>query len=579
MHRFAWSFTYAPLGVDDIYQINTFLAIITYISGIPLLKLDILKEAWPHDRFYPRPEQDHVVVPHDHVRSLSDPEYTLRAWETAVQRLLADPDDDQPRQWYASFGPSGLPDSDVAYSKLNTYLFRHPASLNFQFVTAPMPSDYYIPLLALLPNLDASTASDEQLTAIRAAKEHISAALRQLSPFPDDRLDYLVKLTTLAGDHFAELSGYDLSPAQIIRFLCQCPDLDSLDISHNPHVTLSDIPAILTAAPCLLRLNVYGCRAIDGQELLKLLRKQPSLFRTIEAIIHPVFFTIEKPWNYPIAFTYISANAESLGSSDTSGASIPLFTPTQVLQALCRLLPPAWNSVDGHHVTVGAERTMGTGRRWMFPEYTSPNKPGNLQDSSPMLAFGALSGGSRRPGASWSDRAVISMPLHPYPAVSPGPEGSWAFFLDSSRVRNVFPWETNHMTWAFIHYAPDEEQKSIEPSLDGDREDEEDEEDEGLMLEDVTRRGKAYDLRGFLRCMAEEGRPSPPPELVAELEDLLQRRREFDGRLVCPLMKDEDMPTALTWIPVTPPDQGSSNILKWWARKTEAHPPLDPIYD
>lgn len=44
MHRFAWSFTYAPLDVNDIYQINTFLAIITYISGIPLLKSDILKE-------------------------------------------------------------------------------------------------------------------------------------------------------------------------------------------------------------------------------------------------------------------------------------------------------------------------------------------------------------------------------------------------------------------------------------------------------------------------------------------------------------------------------------------------------
>lgn len=176
------------------------------------------------------------------------------------------------------------------------------------------------------------------------------------------------------------------------------------------------------------------------------------------------------------------------------------------------------------------------------------------------------------------------MPLHPYPAVSPGPEGSWAFFLDSSRVKYALPGETSDMTWAFIHYAPDEEQTSIEPSLDGDGEDgededNEDEQSEGLMLEDVTRRGKAYDLRGFLRCMAEEGRPPPPPELVAELEELLQRRPEFDGRLVCPLMKDEDMPTALTWIPVTPPDQGSSNILKWWARKTEAHPPLDPIYD
>lgn len=139
---------------------------------------------------------------------------------------------------------------------------------------------------------------------------------------------------------------------------------------------------------------MYSYRAIDGQELLGLLRKQPSLFRTIEAIIHPVFLTIEKPSEYPIAFTYICANAASFDESNASGASIPLFTPTQVLQALCRLLPPAWNSVDGHHVTVGAARTKATGRRrFPFPEYTSLNQPGNLHDSSPMLAYGALSGG------------------------------------------------------------------------------------------------------------------------------------------------------------------------------------------
>lgn len=211
------------------------------------------------------------------------PDYTLRVWETlAVQRLLAvtcptsdflhfPSDDDEP----------GQQNSDTAYLKLNTCLPRQPSVFNFRFVSKPLSPYDMQPLLALLPKLGRGGASYQELTGLVHARDDIRNTWRKLSPFPDDRLDSLVKLMILGGERFADLSGYDLPVAQITRFVTQCPELDSLDISQNPHIVLSDIPTLLAAAPPPRQLNVYSCSGIDGKALLDLVRTQPSLFRTV----------------------------------------------------------------------------------------------------------------------------------------------------------------------------------------------------------------------------------------------------------------------------------------------------------
>ncbi|OJT05478.1 hypothetical protein TRAPUB_3707 [Trametes pubescens] len=566
-------------GTNVWDRICLFLDAILPICGIPLLEAHVLMEAWPCERFESRePEQDRVpvVVPHDHAPSPSDSSYIWTVWETAVTRLMDDPDDEEPRKWLASLESAGLPVTDATWRQLHTYLLRHSWVFDFQFVPTQMSSDILAPLLELLPKIDVSSASDKELAALKSARGDIRANLRQLSPFPEDHLDSLLKLMTISGDHFADLSGYDLSAAQIVRFASRCPDMDSLDISQNPHISLDDIPTIFIAAPHIRRLNVCGCGAIDGQALLNLVRTQPSLFRTAEAIIHPAFLTIVKPPDFPIAFTFMCACEQ-----DVSGVGLPLFTPTQVLQALCQILPPVWHSGESQYTRLGADTASPAFTSTPLQSFLGPdrlfkmNVPGSLLMSASMLTFAVFSSGSRRPGQSWSDRAVIGVPLHPYPSVSARPEGSWAFYFDSSRTNT-----SGHTTWTFIHYTPDED-SDAEPlhasrakfRLPGKRN------NIGMLPgcpdPRLKRRGKAYDLRGFLRCMADEGRPLPPEELVAQLEVLLYS--QHGGQLVCLPTPDADVPTALTVIPPVPlrtRNAWMTDVMtrRMYAMESEVHP-------
>lgn len=150
-----------------------------------------------------------------------------------------------------------------------------------------------------------------------------------------------------------------------------------------------------------------------------------------------------------------------------------------------------------------------------------------------MAAYAAFSGGSQRPGASWSDRAVVSVPLRSKPSVSPGPEGSWAFYLGSRRPSKA---DTTDVPWAFIRYAAgvDAGEGLAALSLDGKLD------DTARLAGEVKRGGKVYDLRGFLRCMEEEGRPMPPLEVVAEVETLLSVWHKFDGEIRCPLCGEKE---------------------------------------
>ncbi len=54
--------------------------------------------------------------------------------------------------------------------------------------------------------------------------------------------------------------------------------------------------------------------------------------------------------------------------------------------------------------------------------------------------------------------------------------------------------------------------------------------------------GTVYNLRGFLRCMAAEGRQLPDAEAIEHLEHILDTRDAATGGLVCELMAQEDVP-------------------------------------
>lgn len=561
------------------------------LCGIPLLTADVLKEAWPNVYFHPRtPEQDHVVVPHDHARSLSASDYQSRVWRTVVARLLDVSADDESKKWVATAGLVGPPATDG--TKLGWVSLQHPSVFNFRFVPIQVHRDELTPFLSLLPQPGAGSAndSDREMAGIAAAAamDHLKTTLRQLSPFPDERLGTLVTMINLTGDRLADLSGFDLSAVQIISFVSQCPKIDALDISQNTHVTLQDVPTILIAAPQLLRLNVSGCSGIDGRALLELVRTQPSLFLTVEAIIHPAFLTIVKPPDFPVAFTFIFAHGWEM-----NGMALPLFTPTQVIQALCLLIPLTRRSDESlytaHHESGDGVEHSGdsdsnteTGQNknfaWLQHVEEMLDIPGFLELSAPMLVYSVFTSGYQREDQSWSDRAVIGVPLHPYPVVYPAPEGSWAFFLDWSTVDFG-----GAQKWAFIRYAPDADSETDEErrATPGERlalDPASPNATEPTKMDPISdplnkRRGTVYDLRGFLRCMAEEGRPSPPEGLVAKLEGVLYSRRP-NGMLASPLMQDADVPTALTVIPsVAVGDlDGDLRTLRRYTLASEVHP-------
>ncbi|GBE83238.1 hypothetical protein SCP_0502850 [Sparassis crispa] len=73
-----------------------------------------------------------------------------------------------------------------------------------------------------------------------------------------------------------------------------------------------------------------GCMSVTPEELYDLLRKQPQLFYSLEALMHPALLRTVEPPPYPTAFI---SRHESVTPS-IRGCSLALFTPAGVVGAL-----------------------------------------------------------------------------------------------------------------------------------------------------------------------------------------------------------------------------------------------------
>lgn len=143
------------------------------------------------------------------------------------------------------------------------------------------------------------------------------ADLDEMSPPPADKDEFAV-----------DLSGRNLSYVELLQALRDVAPFTRLDISRNTAVDKGTLSEILKEHR-LEWLNIDGC-SISKRDLIELLTTQASLFRGIEAIIHPVFLSLDnlegKSTGIPSVFRFYYG--------DTNCIALPFFGIDQIFQSL-----------------------------------------------------------------------------------------------------------------------------------------------------------------------------------------------------------------------------------------------------
>ncbi|KAI0350640.1 hypothetical protein OH77DRAFT_1524770 [Trametes cingulata] len=252
--------------------------------------------------------------------------------------------------------------------------------------------------------------------------------------------------------------------------------------------------------------------------------------------------------------------------------SLPLFTPEQVLRALHEILPLALSehrfSETLWLLTMSPKNTPGPSLlETLFGPLLFAEQANGMPlfMSTPMLVHSSFSCGTLSPEQAWSNRPLTSYPLqrrlHP-----PRGHGTWSFVFDWDHARHRYH-DGSANSYAFVYYEQVLCGKSI---LDCDcfglRMMSENEKEAfnatippelkdfkgcGPTVESLLRHprsdvshyvGEVHDLRGFLRCMVDEGRPLPPVDLVAALERLLDSRDAVTMEKICGVMAEDRLP-------------------------------------
>ncbi|KAJ6515985.1 hypothetical protein C8R45DRAFT_1141312 [Mycena sanguinolenta] len=223
--------------------------------------------------------------------------------------------------------------------------------------------------------------------------------LRNQKPFPDSGLPLLTKvLQHEAGKSLdVDFSDFSLSESQIVSLLTfpGVEKVESLNLSHNPDLTIDVLRRILPTTPKLRRLILLDT-SISDEQLYELLIKEPKLFLSVEELVHPAFLALQDPARYPNGFAYVGIH--SRGSA--CAVSVAVFTPATVVQSLTDYLGPIVNT--DRYVTYGI---LGT---TLAPQ-------------------AALAAGMRNEGQPWNERRV-----HCFPAFTGSPfDGrGWLFTVE-----------------------------------------------------------------------------------------------------------------------------------------------------
>ncbi|KAI0321731.1 hypothetical protein OF83DRAFT_186083 [Amylostereum chailletii] len=265
-------------------------------------------------------------------------------------------------------------------------------------------------------------------------------------------------------------------------------DLQSIDLSNNPSLTIDAVRCILTAAPKLQKLWLLGCPITSG-EVYHLVESSPALLYHMEALIHPAFL---QPLvddmdycPYKPAFTFFGLD------QFPRTAALPYFTPTRIVRALTVFLRPMIPSKSNRMAMM-----------------SSPLSSGHV----PQVAF---SGICFDEGQSWRERTVANIPQYSTERVG------WAFCFQRSWMsrgaKNGF---------GFVRWRPAPTEGPTADESRPPRTDTEEAKADGEEAQPSMPVPEVHDLASFLRCMASEGCPLPRNEDVAVLEDIIQKLQE-----------------------------------------------------
>ncbi|KAI0359603.1 hypothetical protein OH77DRAFT_1040547 [Trametes cingulata] len=572
--------------MDPLLDRAWHLIYITELSGYPLIPLSALRQAWPTSFFTRRANRGTLSVPGwVHNGTVFAFLRYVRITESANTSALDPPADWEVTRAETLLGivlgvlaqPSADDDLRARCGEIVTSLLREPALFDF----------------VLVQSVGAITLSRPR-TVEEAVKRHLAR-----SPLLDDWLyeptrgthyisilEVVSRLRMTPGNVFLDLSGFQLSARKVYRLLRHLPDVESLSLAGNSRVGTWEIWPLFKVCDGLKRVNIMGCPSVDDEELQKQIIMLTGLFPNIEGIWHRSLLTIHKPPFYPVGFTLMYANYEQM-----TGIALPFFTPTLVLQALTRFV--LWLLPDH----------METTKQKMEQSQSA----GGYIDMSALerVAFNALSRAPRtssQAGEWWLPQVVVNVPGYPYAWVSPAPVGSWAFCVDWApargrrrygfvHYRNRTPAKEGYV-WPEAAYEPRTDDRlglstaSVvrqgawtmpDPLEDTESDTWEDYETQlpprysysayastrsssdfsessfGEMVEEAVlnmgpaREGVVYDLRGFLRCMADEGRPLPPATLVDGLDALFLAKECIEGDCIQRFMQQHEVPRGFTF--------------------------------
>ncbi|KAI0722008.1 hypothetical protein C8T65DRAFT_600699 [Cerioporus squamosus] len=341
----------------------------------------------------------------------------------------------------------------------------------------------------------------------------VNARLLELEHFTDSAAHLLgIALKELKETSRVDLTGFRLSGAHVAAVLSALGEVRSVDLSDNADIIADDVLDIVAAAPTLRRIVLMGCTSVDDARLLELVTTSPASFKTVEGILHPAFLTIKKPDPYPCAFTYVAAMA----SGNLSCVSLPFFTPGQIIQAVTDVIP--WKNEPS--------------QRDLLVEHFLP-----------LVGCSAFQSGTRQSGQHANERTVVSVPFLS-PRIPRGQKELWTFVCLRPKFR--FNGDGIRDCWGFVHYTVEDVPDS---TADGAPETVSDTDEPAVDMD--FGEGRVYDLRGFLECMAREGRPMPAEEDVKKLEDILFAKDAETGDYYCAPLRQEDVSKIdSSWMPL-----------------------------
>ncbi|KAH9889352.1 hypothetical protein C8Q73DRAFT_653969, partial [Cubamyces lactineus] len=347
---------------------------------------------------------------------------------------------------------------------------------------------------------------------------------------------------------FLNLSDHILSADQVISLVTRFPDIEALSLSWNTALKAEDIPRIISAIPSLRRLHVMhfdGPGLFDNGNLHDLVLEHPELFHQLESLFCPtllLYHDDEFPFVHaPISFVF--AHNTRMARHPPAVVSSVLSTPGQVVQALTDILPLAFQEYNYGEST--ANTMWRENLDFPLRIRSGPNQfSGNpFYMTANMLAHAAFACGVRKPGEPWSERRIVNVPVHGmfnYPPHIGQVRGTWLFHFDWDHRRMGRP-DPGRNCWGFIYFEMIRVTVPVEPGSESNlpQSAEEEQQNSGWKIRYDQR--KVYDLRGFLRCMADEGRPLPDNDAVQKLEQILDTHDPATGELICPLVRHDEV--------------------------------------